>query len=296
MRPSSQNKYQRRGSRDFFSHGTILMRILSWNMAHRQESWRHLLAKPPDIALLQEACEPPADTGSKVITEQNGWTTAGRKLRPWKTTIVSFGPTLETIPAIPLADALDGEFGVSRLGTLAAAHVATASEPDPITLVSMYGLWEKPHRLTGSAWIYADASVHRSISDISVLVGQEKGHRIIAAGDLNILYDYGEHGNAYWHARYQSIFERFKSIGLDFVGPQSPNGRSAEPWPSELPVGSLNVPTYYSTRQKPATATRQLDFVFASRDIARRVTTRALNGLDEWGPSDHCMIEINVSK
>lgn len=78
------------------------------------------------------------------------------------------------------------------------------------------------------------------------------------------------------------------------VGPQAPNGRPADPWPDELPADSRNVPTYHTRRQGPAGATRQLDFVFASAAIADRVRVRALNEIDEWGPSDHCRILIDV--
>ena len=84
------------------------------------------------------------------------------------------------------------------------------------------------------------------------------------------------------------------ALGLAFVGPQAPNGRQAGPWPGELPPDSKNVPTYHSTRQTPETATRQLDFVFASKSLASSVTVRALNEPDRWGPSDHCVVEIVV--
>jgi hypothetical protein len=128
-----------------------------------------------------------------------------------------------------------------------------------------------------------------------VFIGQQHAHRIIAAGDLNILYGHGEQGSPYWAARYQSVFDRLAAIGLQFVGPQYPNGRRADPWPDELPRTSLNVPTYHSNRQTPASATRQLDFVFASRSIASKIHVVARNGVDEWGPSDHCRLEITVN-
>ncbi len=92
----------------------------------------------------------------------------------------------------------------------------------------------------------------------------QHGHRIVAAGDLNILHGYGEHGSAHWASRYATVFDRMEALGLAFVGPQHPHGRQAEPWPDELPRESLNVPTFHSTKQTPASATRQLDFVFAS--------------------------------
>ena len=126
-----------------------------------------------------------------------------------------------------------------------------------------------------------DGSTHRIVSDLSRLIRNKTRHRIVAAGDLNTLYGYGEHGDDYAKARFATIFARMESLGLPFVGPQHPCGRQAEPWPDELPRCSLNVPTYYPRGENPATATRQLDFVFASRSIAKSVRARALNGVDE---------------
>ena len=77
--------------------------------------------------------------------------------------------------------------------------------------------------------------------------------------------------------------------------PQTPDGRQADPWPDDLPAGSRNVPTFHMKGESPATAAHQLDFVFASRDMADSVHVRALNDPDHWGPSDHCRIEIEVS-
>jgi endonuclease/exonuclease/phosphatase family metal-dependent hydrolase len=136
--------------------------------------------------------------------------------------------------------------------------------------------------------------VHRLISDLSVLIGQQSRHRIIVAGDLNILHGYGEDGSQYWASRYQTVFDRMEALGLPFIGPQSPDGRQASPWPEELPKGSRNVPTFHSNRQAPETATRQLDFVFAWAGLRGRVKTRALNEPLTWGPSDHCPVEIAV--
>ncbi len=274
-----------------------MLKILSWNMAHRSDSWRWLKDIDADVAILQEASEPPADIASCFDIDPGDWKTEGRKNRPWRSALVGLNKDvkIDRINTVPLSDSGDGDFGVSRPGTLAAAHVADPQTAERFTLVSMYAIWESLHRSTGSSEIYADASVHRLISDISVLVGYEKGHRVIAAGDLNILYGYGEYQNRYWETRYKSIFDRFEGIGLKFLGPQSPNGRMAEPWPNELPNDSLNVPTYHTNRQTPATATRQLDFVFGSMDIRDRVQTRALNEVDQWGPSDHCIVKIEVA-
>lgn len=72
------------------------------------------------------------------------------------------------------------------------------------------------------------------------------------------------------------VFDDMRRRGLPLVGPYSP--------------------TFYSKlhRQRPAKASLQLDYVFASRDIADRLRVHALNQPGEWGPSDHCRIVIDL--
>ncbi len=273
------------------------VRIVSWNIARREGAWRYLLDTDYDIALLQEAAEPPSDVMRRVHIDPAPWQTAGAGLnRSWRAVVVNLSNrvAVQWLDAKPVEDAHPGELAVSRPGTLAAA-ILTPSNGEPIIVASIYAPWEKPHSMTGSAWIFADASVHRLISDLSVLVGQQAGHRILVAGDLNILHGYGENGSAYWASRYATVFDRMSALGLSFVGPQAPAGRRADPWPDELPRGSSNVPTYHTNHQTPATATRQLDFVFASSGLVERVRLRARNEPDDWGPSDHCRVEIEIT-
>ena len=85
------------------------------------------------------------------------------------------------------------------------------------------------------------------------------------------------------------------ALGMEFLGPQYPDGRRAIPTPQGLPPNTRNVPTYHTVKQSPATAQNQLDYVFASSGFHESVTVRALNGVDEWGPSDHCRILIEVA-
>ena len=54
-----------------------------------------------------------------------------------------------------------------------------------------------------------------------------------------------------------------------------------------LPKDSKSVPTYRKVRESPMIANTQLDYVFASRGFHKTIRTRALNGVDEWGQSDH---------
>ena len=272
-----------------------MLKIISWNIARRELAWRSLLDSGADVALLQEATEPPSDVAQALAIDPAPWRTAGTHDRPWRTAIVRLSERADVqwLEVKSVDDARSGELAVSRLGTLTAA-VVTPTTGLPVTVASMYAPWERPHGMTGSTWIYADASVHRVISDLSLLIGREQGHRLIAAGDLNILHGYGEHGNDYWASRYNTVFARMTALGVPFVGPQTPAGRPATPWPDELPATSKNVPTYHTNRQEPSTATRQLDFVFASDALGEQIDVRALNEPDHWGPSDHCRVEITV--
>ena len=82
---------------------------------------------------------------------------------------------------------------------------------------------------------------------------------------------------------------------MKFLGPQYPDGRRASPAPQGLPPDNLNVPTFRSTRQSPETAQNQLDYVFASRGFHNSVKVRAMNGVEEWGASDHCRLRIEIA-
>jgi len=275
----------------------VSLKILSWNMKQKESNWQIVLDSGVDVALLQEAKEPPADMEGLFIARHDA--ELAENNLPWRAVVASLANNekFELIPIKkqPLGGSDPEALMVSRPGTLNAVLVRLKETGEEITVVSLYSTWMNPIRQTGSSWIFADASAHRLISDLSGLIGQQKGHKIIVAGDFNILYGYGEYRSSYWGKRYNTVFDRMDALGLRFVGPQAPEGgRQAEPWPGELPEVSFNVPTFHSNSQTPATASRQLDFVFASESIADRVTVKALNSVEEWGPSDHCRIMINV--
>ena len=140
-----------------------------------------------------------------------------------------------------------------------------------------------------------DSSLHRSISDLSAFIGRPKHHRVIVAGDFTVMRGPSEYRDAYWSAREQTIFDRMDALGLQCVGPEAPHGRQANPWPRWLPRESKNVPTFRRIGTSWADAEAQLDYVFASKSMVDAVRVRALNNdPDEWGPSDHCRLVIEV--
>ena len=149
--------------------------------------------------------------------------------------------SVEWLTAKPIGQAAAGELAVSSPGTLTAARV-TPRSGEPFVAVSLYAELESPLKDEGTR-IYSDASSHRLISDLAVFVGRQHGHRIIAAGDLNLMRGYSADGSPYWAERYRGVFERMEAMGLSCIGPQFPNGRQADPWPAALPRDNLNVPT-----------------------------------------------------
>ncbi len=307
-----------------------MIKVISWNIARRREPWRRLLQMDADIALLQEATPPPDDVarlqnpalppteaasplniGPREAWDSHSWNSDWWRGR-WKALYDRW------TMVVRLSDRVDiqwfkqvgpvwrhpatNEIAVSGIGTIAAARVIPRDGSiEPFIVISMYGQWVGSHPSVKTSWRtgYSDASVHRIISDLSAFVGHEnpQTHRILAAGDLNIAYGYGDGGHPpYWEARYRSVFERMAAIGLEFIGPQVPHGRQAKTRATNEPASSHNVVTFYLPGNNPETGNNlQLDYAFASRGFHESVAVRAMNGVEEWGPSDHCRLEILVS-
>lgn len=268
-----------------------MLRLCSWNVSHHQP-WQHL--DGIDVALLQEMPQPPADwTGRVLPGSDQPSATAGHPPRDLRTAVarISDHVELSARPMTEIAATDEGAYLISRSGSLTLADVIRDGEP-VLTVASIYAAWETA---PATGVLYADGSAHRLVSDLSALVTSEFGHRLVIAGDLNILYGYGEDGSAYWAGRYQSVFDRLEAMGLDLLGPFVKQGvRQADPWPDELPAQSRTVPTFHANRDKPVSARRQLDYVFASRRLAGMVEVTARNAVQEWGPSEHCRVHIDV--
>ena len=200
----------------------------------------------------------------------------------------------QVLPSTPVER--DDEMAVSNVGIIAAARVIPLAGGEPFIAVSMYARWFRPHPTVKSRYIYSDGSAHHIISDLSAFIRDTDPtkHRILAAGDLNNIYGATEENELVWYERDVGVFARMDALGLEFVGPQHPDGRLAEPPPQGVREDTRNVPTYHTTRSYPATAENQLDYVFASRGFHNGVRARALNGAHEWGSSDHCRIWIEV--
>ena len=294
--------------------------VVCWNMKwlkRKGDPWRRLVEMGADVALLQEVCGVPGDVADRVdvgpVVERGAWDpreSAGEfSGRRWpKIAKLSNRVKVEWFkPVIPIAPMSEDTIRISDIQTIAAARVTPTDGEPPFIVVSMYAAQRGFHPSTQSKhdW-HVDASAHRILSDLSTFVGNpdREPHRILAAGDLNMDYgaDYGwreRSDRRLGYACCRTVWDRMEALGFEYMGPSYPNGRRADPVPAHAPSDTKNVPTFYSANtdwSSPAHAYNQLDHVFASRGFHEVIRTRALNGIDEWGPSDHCRLLIEVGK
>lgn len=291
-----------------------MVRIVCWNTNYTRKPWYCLRDMDVDVGLIQEACRAPEevlldiDTGPHEHWDPSTWNSDWwvgryRRLADRQTMIVKHQGSkvqVEWFKQVgPVSAVRSDEIAVSGIGTIAAARVIPPTG-EPFIAVSMYARWIKPHPSTGTKWKvgYPDGVAHRILSDLSAFVGNvdPSTHRLLVAGDLNMIYRPSDHDAQAIDERCDGVFDRIKAIGLELVGPQFPAGRRANLPPTTYhePPDSKNVPTYHTRKENPEVATRQLDYVFASRGFHESVKACALNELHEWGPSDHCRILIEV--
>ena len=289
-----------------------MIKVISWNIGKMRAPWRELLNMDADVALLQEAGRLPdevvklLDIGPREAWDSHSWNVqeAGTLFDRWPMVVrLSDNVEVEWFRQVgPTGWVTEhDQIPVSGIGTITAARVTPVDDStEPFIVISMYGRWIGVHPSVkpgnGFNWGFADGSVHRIISDLSAFIGNRnpQTHRILAAGDLNIAYGHG-YGDAHWEARHKTVFDRMEALGMEFMGPQLPNGRQAETLATGEPADSRNVITYLYRNNPETASNNQLDYVFASRGFHESIKVRALNGVEEWGPSDHCRIQIEVS-
>lgn len=156
-------------------------------------------------------------------------------------------------------------------------------------MVSLYGIWD---RVGERGDLYADASLHRAISDLAVLFQDPARSNLVVAGDLNVWHDYGRSTSlrgwsAAWAQRFDGVFARMAAHGLELIGPFAEEGEPPlERCPCERQA-CWHVNTYLY-RKDPANVPDQNDFMFASASMRARLTRcYAIMDPDVWDYSDH---------
>jgi hypothetical protein len=247
------------------------MKVVVWNMQQKVANWavlrEHGELTGSDIALVCEAPEPPAREG-----KLGAWTTIGLEAslppdrpvdRPWSTGVAT---STGRVYAITDArrDRYYGEqlpFEPSRPGAWVAARIVL--DDIEVTAVSLYGLMDEK----------SDASVHRSLSELSPLFDHETySKHLLLGGDLNIFAGRPKRERL---DRHQVVLARLKAYGLiDCLADNREHG-PLRGCPCRMGDDCTHTWTY---RRGNSRIPYQDDYLFASRALVRRpYSCRALD-------------------
>ena len=173
-----------------------MIRVVCWNIDRKIEPWKHLVKMKEngeaDLAILQEAGQVPGRLIEKLpVDDKMFWHPMGFDRLPVVVKL-SDKVEVETFRQVPiLFEPPRDAIGVSDIGTIAAAKVTPKENPNEAFIaVSMYARWLRSHPLAPGKWIISTNSAHRIISDLAAFVGKTDPatHRILAGGDLNMIY------------------------------------------------------------------------------------------------------------
>jgi hypothetical protein len=263
----------------------VTLRVVNWNMAHRAENWDQLgllLGSGPAIGLVQEAPDPAHRSSIQDLSlmpggvEPQPWSTLAGNSRSWSTAVVATSDVAcRQAPRVVIGDATGEHLAMSHPGAYAAARVSIPGHHE-VGVVSMYGVWDRQEGI-GS---YSEATLHRTISDLTPWLHRPPVGGLIIAGDFNCYLDYGD----WWDGRYMTVFNRLAAYGLDLLGPK---GREPlDGCPCRLGPDCRHIQTYahrHASDSKPF----QLDFAFGNEPIVDRVVDCAVAPEATFEASDH---------
>ena len=121
-----------------------MIKILSWNIAHRDECWEDVFNSDYDIALLQEAAEPRVEIPNHIVINPGEWKIAGYSKRNWRAAIVKLSDKVEIewIDTSSIDKAQRDNLAVSRMGTLSVAKITPKDGGEALIIASCYAVWQ----------------------------------------------------------------------------------------------------------------------------------------------------------
>jgi exonuclease III len=250
-----------------------LMRVLAWNMDHwkrpadqRDAAWHFLEEQQPTVALLQEA-RPLGQHFATVYSEAGSARAWG-----WGSAVIAPGLAIEAVTSVK-AGRKTFDVVRSHQGAFAIAEVDVPSV-GMITCVSIYG------QLDSQSW--ARTTVHRSLSDLSLLLHARRNEFLALGGDLNASTQLDRPYRYYD----RNLFERIELFGLvDLLGATA----SRRPALSDCPCEDEPC-RHVQTHQHPRSRVPwQNDYLYATRNLADRLTACGVveAGDPPWSLSDH---------
>jgi endonuclease/exonuclease/phosphatase family metal-dependent hydrolase len=252
------------------------LRVVVWNVAANDRAWAALDRLQPDICLLNEAVVPSDRSG---VWSALGTRGRDGKVRRWTTAVVSKWPACTITDARPQWRQSKREvpFECSRPGSWAAAIVDTPL--GRVSSVSLYGLLDE----------LSDASVHRSLSELSPIVDDPRYNKLVLlGGDLNTGTQ-GTERDARFNDRERNVLERIAALGLvDCVVAKRPPGRLAE---CTCLHGDQCVHVRTRRDRRYPDVPYQVDYLYASARLAATLSSCEVLATDEWFEiSDHAPI------
>lgn len=269
------------------------LRVCTWNMRHNPAAWERLARLGDEhavqVALVQEAVPPPNPAAWRTHpgpAETLAWRVRAHNnvTRNFASAVIVLDDDLdmEVIDAAPLGEAEYRRFAVSHPGQFAVAAITTPLG-GRLTVVSLYGVWDGDAR-----YIYAEATLHRAISDLTILFQDPNHSPLLLAGDLNVYRDWAraERGAA-WAPRYDTVFDRLRAYGLDLRGPFG-----LEPLPGcPCRRDECDHARTYAHRADPSGTPYQLDYVFTTEPAGE---VAVIDEHDIWQYSDHLPVLATV--
>jgi hypothetical protein len=279
------------------------MKVIVWNMNWKRANgnWSAFTDSAElgcDIALLNEATPAPPGLGLHVLTKgktigRDDVSYGGKKTRKWATAVVSPHPLArpKDVWALPPKDGdRRSKLMVSRRGSWTAA-VVSLIKGEKVTAISIYGLLDER----------SDASVHRSLSDLTPLLEDERYNELLLlGGDLNTLCT--AKAGTQRLARDQGVLDRIThGFGLVDLLQKTLHERQEEAVrEGRQPRGRLKgctcslgedcLHTWTFRRSKGSAKAYQDDYLFASPTLSDRLDECvALEFSLDW-PSDHVPI------
>lgn len=251
------------------------MRVVVWNIANRDRAFDALRTLEADIALLNEARPPGSESG----LWHEGTVGRDSAQRKWSSAILSPHAIEMIEDARPTwrGSTRNVPFECSRPGTWIAGAVGLPSGLE-ISAVSLYGVMDE----------LSDASVHRSLSELSPIIDDRRYRKnVIIGGDLNTGTQWAEDDQ--FLARDANVLQRFEALGLvDCLAAMRPTGRL-----EGCPCTYGEDCTHTRTRRDPRWPMNpyQTDYLFASRALAARLVSCQALADDHWFSfSDHAPI------
>jgi hypothetical protein len=183
------------------------VRIVSWNMHQNPDAWTRLKeiqrVHGAQVALVQEAV-PPSGAGDwrchPAPSQTDQWRIAAHSdvQRRFASAVVVLDSALDLEPVqpTPLGLAEYGKFAVSHPGQFSVAEIGLPSG-ERFTAISLYGIWDRDER-----YLFSEATLHRAISDLTMLLQEKARANVVLGGDLNIFFEWDRASkDAYWAPR-----------------------------------------------------------------------------------------------